>query len=249
MDAEQPISQPQPSSFLNRAANVFMAPGELYAEVATVKEQTTSWVIPMILAIVVALLSVMTVYTNPSFKQQLLEAQRQALQQKVENGEMTEAQRARAEEFLESSSMSFYFGVGASVIGPPIVLFCAALGIWLFAKLALKATAGYQKWLELYGLASLIGVVGTVISLITMHLFDSIHATASGSLLLSTFNPAEFSHRLLAAITLFGIWQTAVVGIGVAKIAGKPTGTTVLLVYGLWLAVVLVEAATGFLAV
>jgi hypothetical protein len=247
MDEQQQIPPQQTSSFMTRAAGIFMSPGETYAEVSTASDQSTSWVIPMILTILVSLLFSYTIFTNPSFKQQIIEAQRQAMQQKVEKGEMTQAERARAEQFMESSNIMLYSALVGSAVAPPVMLFCASLVLWLVARFALGSAAKYAKWLEVFGLSTLIGVVGAVVSLITMHLFNSVHATASGGLLLlSNYDAASFVHRLIAGISVFGVWQTAVVGIGMAKLSGKPTGTAMPIAFGLWLVIVLLSAATGF---
>jgi hypothetical protein len=235
------------SSFMTRATNVFMSPGELYAEVAQTPPQTSSWLIPMILAMVLSAVFTYVIFSNPAWRHQMMDPRIAEMQEQVTQGKMTQEQFDRASEFMESSNVILYSGLIGSLVAPPIILLLAALVLWLVLKFMLKSSADYKKAMELYGLATLVGLLGVIISLILIHVFDSVHATASGALLvLNSFDPKNFAHKLFASLTVFGIWQTAVVGIGLGKISGKPQGTGLGVAFGLWAVMVILSAVTGF---
>ena len=248
MDTQQMSSPtaPEISSFVTRATNVFTAPSDLFTEVASAPAQRSSWLMPYIITMLVSALFTVTLFTNPTFRDQMFEQQRAEFQKKVEKGEMTQEQSERAQEFMQSSSMVMIFGVAGSVVVTSIMVFGAALVLWLVLKTMLKTNHKYGKALELYGLASLIGVLGVIVTIILIHLFDTIHASPGGVLLvLGSYNHDSFVHKLLASITVFGLWQTTVIGIGLAKLSGKPTADGMKISFVLWVLLVLIFAATG----
>lgn len=241
------VEEPKVSSFVERAADIFSAPGKLYSEVAVSPVQSSSWVMPYILSMIVAVVFTIALFSNQSLRDQMMEPQRQQMQERVQKGEMTQEQADSAEEFIGSSSiMMITGGVGAAVV-VTISVFGIPLILWLVVKFALKSATGYKKMLEVYGLSSLIGILSAIVTLIMMHLFDSVRATPGASLLLmNNFDYQSFAHKVIASLNILTIWQTAVVGIGMAKVSNKPTGTGMGFAFGLWLVYVLIASAIGW---
>lgn len=245
-DSSTPSTQIEVSSFLTRATNVFMAPSEVYAEVATAPVQRSSWLTPYLLTLLISVIFTMVLFSNPSLRGQMFEAQQETWKEKIESGEMTEADAEKAREFMESSSIVTVIGVVSSAVVASAMIFVAALGLWLVMKFILKSKLAYGKMLELYGLASLIGVVGAIVTLMLINVLDTIHVSPGGALLLlGSFDKSNFVHKLLAAITVFGVWQTAVIGIGIAKISGSPTSKGMSIAFALWAILVVFFATTG----
>ena len=235
------------SSFVERAADIFSAPGKLYSEVAVSPVQSSSWVMPYILSMIVAVVFTIALFSNQSLRDQTMEPQRQQMQERVQKGEMTQEQADRAEEFIGSSSMMLVTGAVGAIVVVTVSVFGIALILWLIVKFALKSTAGYKKMLEVYGLSSLIGILSAIVTLIMMHLFDSIRATPGASLLLmNSFDNHNFAHKVIASLNVLTIWQTAVVGIGMAKVSNKSVGTGIGFAFGLWLVYVLLASAIGW---
>ena len=231
------------SSFMERAADIFSAPGKVYSEVATAPVQSSSWVVPYILSAIVAIVFTIALFSNPSLREQSLAPQHERMQQLIEKGTITQEQADRQEEMMASSSMAMIFGgVGAAVV-ITIMVFGIPLILWLVVKFALKSAVGYKKLLEVYGLSTLIGVLSAIVTLIMMYMFDSIRATPGASLLvMNNFDYHSFAHKFIASLNVFTIWQTIVVGIGMAKISNKSTGTGIGVAIGLWLIFVLISS-------
>ena len=249
MDQPQTTSAPQPviSSFTTRMMNVFMAPSELLAEVANAPVQTTSWLLPMIITMILSAIFTFIIFSNPSFRHTMMEQQTAAIQERVAKGEMTQEQADKASEMMESGNIVLITGIIGSLIVPAVMLFLAALCLWLVLKLILKSSAGYKKALELCGLSSLVGVLGIIVTLILMHLFDTLHATPGGQLLvMNSFDRTNVTHKLLSSITIFGVWQTAIIGIGLGKLSGKSTGAGMGVSFALWALLVILSTFTGF---
>lgn len=249
MNEQQAISTPQPAvtSFMTRMTNVFMGPSELFSELATAPPQTSSWLMPLFVTTVLSMVFTYVLFSNPSFRHQMMEAQTAAMQEQVAKGQMTQENADRASEIMESGNIVLFTGLFGSLIVPAIIMLLAALFLWLVLKVALKSPSNYKKAMELYGLASLVGGLGVIVSLILIHAFDTIHATPSGALLVvNVFDRTNFTHKLLSSLTVFGIWQTAVIGIGLAKISGKSNGTGLGVAFVLWALIVGLSAVTGF---
>ena len=241
MDEQQSIPGgiPSVSSFIARSTDVFAAPGELFTEVAAAPVQTSSWLLPLALSIVLSLVFTYALYYNGNLRQQIYDMQTRGMQKAVEEGKMTQERFDQVKEGMESSGPGWFMliGGGGAIVSILVMFFCATLVLWLAVKLAFKFTGSYKKVLEIFGLASIIGLLGSIVTLLMMNVFNSVHATPSGSLLImESFDTDKMEHKLLASLNVFTLWQAGVLGMGIARVTGKPTGAGLGLVYGLWLA-------------
>jgi len=224
---------------MTRATNVFAAPGELYAGLASTPPQTTSWLVPFLISIALAFVFTFALYNNPSLRQQIYDIQGRAFQKAVDEGKMPQERADQMREGMENSGplMFMLFGGGSAIVGIAMMFFGASLILWLIVKFGLKSPAGYPKILEVFGLASLISIFGSIVTLIMMNLFNTMYATPGGGLLvMGSFDPMNTGHKLLGALNVFTIWQAVILGIGVGKISGKSSGTGIGIgiTIGLW---------------
>ena len=239
----------QPSSLASRAADVFASPSSLFTEVAAAPVRSSSWVMPLILSLCLALAFTYTIYNNPNLRQQVYDMQEQAFKKAVEKGSMTQEQAQQATERMESTGLAMFmvFGGGLAVVTITAVFFLAPLVIWALAKFILKYGGAYMKLLEIWGLASFIGILGTIITLLLMSVFDSMHASPGGGLLvMGSYDANSVAHRFLVSMNLITIWQVAVLGIGVGTVSGGKVGKGLAVMFGLWLLWVIISAVTGF---
>src|SRR5207247_596596 len=170
MDQEQPVNaeslpnSPSVSSLLSRATDVFAAPGDLYSEVADAPVQRSSWLVPYALSMILAILITFSFYNNASLRQQIFDMQEQGMKKAVAEGKMTQEQYDTMSERMESSGpvMFMLIGGGSAVVIFTVVFFGATLIVWLVARFALKFTGSYGKMLEVYGLATIIGLLGAI---------------------------------------------------------------------------------------
>ena len=248
MDQENQTIQPVPeiSSFITRAANVFSAPGELYAEVSQSPVRTSSWLAPYICSIILSVLVFIALAGNQTLRQQLLEPGRQELQKQVDEGKMTQDQREQASAIMEGK-IFLVIGTAGAAFFVTAFFFAAPLVLWGIMKFGFKLPRNYKKLLEMYGLASLIGILGTIVTLLLMYQFESIHARPGGSLLvLASYDIHNVGHNLLGSLNVFTLWEVAVTGIGLAKLSGKSTGVAMATVFGIWLVWTIIASFLGW---
>ena len=238
MEQENTVAASAPvSSFMTRATNVFMSPGELYAEVAQAPPQTTSWLLPFMLSIVMALVITVALFNNPTLRQQIYDMQEKGMKKAVAEGKMTQENADRASEAMESSGPVMFIAIGgtSAVFIVAAIFFGVSLLLWLAGKYMMAMPGGYKKMLEVFGLASLIGVLGSIITLLLMNVMNSFYASPSGALLvLDSFDSANKMHRLLSSLNIFTVWEMAIVGLGMSRISGKSVGTGMGISLGLW---------------
>lgn len=243
METHQPdLEEKQEISlFSERMVDIFSAPAKLYTEIAIAPVQNSSWVVPYIFALCVALFSTITILSDQTLRSQALSPQIQAIQERVDKGEITQEQMDTATEFMESGSMMLITGSISALIMITIAVFGVPFIFWFVVKLFFKAQAGYKKLLEIYGLSTLIGILGSILTVLMIFLFNSILASPSGSLILiDSFDHKNMAHRFLASLNFFTIWQMVVLGIGVAKVSNKSINTGIGITMGLWLTWVII---------
>ena len=243
-------TQPAPTgvtSFGTRAVNVLTAPGELYQEVAVAPVQNSSWLIPYLVMVALMGLMMYALTSNPDLFDQMMKDQRVEMQKKVASGEMTQAQADQAQEFMGKPAMIFAFGFLSTAFIMTVVAFGVPLVYWIAAKSAFKASAGYKKFLEVCGLAMVIGIVGTLMTIIMMYAMNSLHAQPSGLLfLMGSYDKDNFLHNAAACMNVFSIWHVVVTGIGVAAVSGKGKGAGIGLSVALWLVYVVIASLLGW---
>jgi hypothetical protein len=217
--------------------NVFSSPGDAVADLRTSESKASNWLIPLVILIAVASVSSYVIFTNETLKSQALEAQTHAIQKQVDEGKMTQEQADQARSRMDNmGGMLIAFGIIGSTVFLSVMMFGAGLCLWLVDKFLLKSTAGYAKHLELYGISSWIGVLGSVVTLLMIVGLNSMYASPSAALAVySTFDPLNMTHKLLSALNLFSIWQVVVVGIGVGKLSEKSATTGIGLALVLWI--------------
>jgi len=237
---------PQVSSFMERLTDVFTSPDKLYTEVSVSPVQNSSWTFPYVISLVLSVLFTIALFSNQSLRDQIMEPQLNQLHQRVEKGEITQEQADRAEEFMASSSIMLITSAVGTIVIVSISVFGVPLVFWLIVRFIFKSQTGYKKILEVYGLSSIIGILNTIVTLIMMHLFDSVRATPGLSLLLmSNFDYTNTMHKLLGSLNFITIWQTVVFGIGIAKASNKTNSVGVFLSLSLWLIYVIISSLTG----
>jgi hypothetical protein len=237
------IPAPPAQSLGNIIMNVFSSPGEAFSGLAQSESKPSLWLVTLILSIVIASLFTFVMFTNESLKAQFMETQNQAIQKQVDAGKMTAEQADQSRRAMESmGGMFIVIGIIGSVVVLAIAFFGAALVLWLVGKLALHSPAGYGKYLEMYGISTWIGILGGIVTLLMVVGLNTMHATPSAALAVyGSFDPLNTTHKLLAALNVFSVWQATVIGIGMSKFANKSLGVGVGIALGLWIVWVLIQ--------
>lgn len=231
------IPAPKAQGLGSTMMNVFSSPGDAFEGLRESESKASFWLLPLIILIVLASATTAIMFSNDTLKGQILESRNQAIQKQVDSGKMTQEQADRAKSQMENMGGMFVaIGIIGSVIFLSIMFFGASLALWLASKVALKSTAGYGKYLEMYGISSWIGILGGVVTLLMILGLNSMYASPSAALAVySTFDPANTMHKILATINIFSIWQAIVIGIGLGKLGGKSASTGIGIALGLWI--------------
>ena len=223
--------------------NVFASPAEAYEGIRTSPSRASVWVVPLLLTFVLSIGYTWMMFTNESIKNQIVEQQRQRLQEQVASNQIPQERADQTIDAMEKGGgMMIAFGIVGAVIMISITLFVGALFLWLIGKLALKTEAGYGKYLELWGSSMWIGMLGLIVTALLLMAFNSMYASPSAALaVMSDYSPKNSLHRLLTSLNVFSIWQMIVVGIGLSKFSGKSIGIGIGASFALWFVWVLIS--------
>ena len=240
MENQEPSAE-STQSFGSRLLNVYAAPSEAFDGITAAPSKTKFWVLPWLAMIVFGIISVILIFSNPTLQEQIMESQARAMQQRVERGDMTQQQADQAQEQMSNMGgvMQIIGAIGIAIV-ITAYFFAGALVLWLVGKFALKSSESYGTYLALYGTSSWIGVLGSVITMLMILGLSSLYATPSAALaVFSDYDVTSALHRILTRLDVFAGWQAFVIGVGLAKISGKPTGTAIGYAMGLWIVWVL----------
>ncbi|MGE5315711.1 MAG: YIP1 family protein [Acidobacteriota bacterium] len=239
--------QTEEMSATDKIVNVISAPGDLFTYVAHEGKKSSNYTIPLLLSIIVSVLFMFVVFSQPAIKEQMSAQQDKALQQRVEEGKMTAEQYERAKEMTPGAGSPVFliFGSVGIVVVTLVMLFGSSLAYWLVGKYAFKASVPYGKVVEVSGLSMYIMIIGTVLTMIIAIAMGSVHAGPHLGLLLgNSFDPMNKLHKVLANINFVTIWYLVVVAIGLSKLFAVQQAKTFLAVGILW--ILYIAATVGF---
>jgi hypothetical protein len=166
------------------------------------------------------------------------EAQTKALDQKVKAGKKTQVQADQAMEVIDKfmgPTMWKVMGAASAVVVNILRLLWWGLVLWLLGRWLLKTEFGYGKTLEIVGLALMISVLGTLVTVLLQVNFARMFATPSLALVINDFDATRKSHLMLGALNVFSIWQVAVFSIGLSRLAGAPFLRAAWVVFTYWI--------------
>lgn len=240
-------------SLAARLFNVFAVPGEVFEDVKSAPISTANWLVPVLIAVVVGVISVNIMFSQPAIIQQIHEQQESALEKQVKAGKITRAQADQmitAMEKFTGPTMMKIFGSAGAVFTPFVGVFLVGLLMWLFGRWFLKAEFSYMKTVEVVGLGSMIALLGSIVTLLLIVNFSSLTATPSLALAVHDFDPKNRLHLLLATLNIFSLWHVAVLSTGLARLAAVPFARAALVLFGLWAAwrILLILAGSGMAA-
>ncbi len=255
METTAPIPEPQTTapqtpatSLAGKLFNVIAAPGEVFNEITPAPARAANWLVPVLIYAVVGVISVCIMFAQPAIQQTIHDQQVKALDQRVQQGKMTQAQEDQALQVMEKfmgPTMLAVFGSAAMIIFSFVSIFWWALVLWLLGRWFLKARFGYLKVVEVAGLASVILVLGMVVATLLAVILGRLYGGPSLGLLVSDFDPTKRVHLLLGAANIVYFWHTAVLGVGLAKLSGGSTAKAVMVVFTYWIVAELLLIAVG----
>ena len=220
-----------------RLMNVFAVPGDVFEQVRIARVATGNWLLPLLLAGLTTAGSFVIVASQPALQQQIKEAQEKSIEQKVSAGKKSreDADRELAwnEKLLSPTVLKSFAGFGGIVVGAAKV-FGWALVLWLLSRSFLKVRLGFMKAAEIAGLAAMIAVLGTLVTLLLQVNFSNPSSSPSLALAVN-FDPKNPMHLILAALNLFDLWHLFVMAVGLSRLTSVPFMRTSFTVVGFWL--------------
>ena len=210
-------------SLAGRLMNVFAAPGEVFEEVRIRPPSVANWLVPMLIFAVVGTIGAFIMFSQPAIIQQIHEQQAAAMDKQVKDGKLTQAQADQALQMAEKFSgptMMKIFGSVGSVVASAVHVIWWAFILWLMAALFLKKKVPFQKSIEVAGVATMILVLGAVVTVLLTVITAKLGMTLSPALLVSDYDMKNKAHLALAAINVFSLWQIVVLASGLARLSG-----------------------------
>jgi hypothetical protein len=247
-EAQPTAPQPPATPLTAKWLNVIAAPGEVFAEVTAAPRRAANWLVPALLYAVVGVVSVCIIFTQPAIQQTIRDQQIKALDQRVQQGKMTQAQEDQALQVIDKfmgPRMMAAFGSVFVVMYSFGSVFWWALVLWLLGRWFLKARFDYFKAVEIAGLALVILVLGVVIATLLAVILGRLYGGPSLGLLVSDFDPTNRVHLLLGAANVVYFWHTVVLGIGLAKLSGRSSAKTLMVIFTYWIVAELLLIAVG----
>jgi hypothetical protein len=246
MEEQQPL--PPAPSIGSSIVNVFAAPAEVFTNLHTTESKPSLWILPLVGSIAAVLIMILIGFSSQSLKSQRIDATRMTLEQRVTEGKMSQEQLDRTMEGMEKGGgIILAIQIVAVTIIFSIIFFLSALILWLGSKTILKIPAGYEKFLELCGIATWIGVLGVFIQTLMMIGLDSIYAQPNAAIFFfQNFDITNSTHKALAMINFFGIWQTIVIGIGLQKWSNKGITLPMIISFIVWMLIIGLMLLLGF---
>ena len=246
MEEQQPL--PSAPSLGSTIVNVFAAPAEAFSNLQTSESKPSFWILPLIVSIAAVIVMMIIGFSNQNLKSQRLEATRITMEKRVADGKMTQEQLDRMMEGMEKGGgIVLAIQIVAVTIIFSIMFFISALLLWLGSKTILKLPIGYEKILELSGIATWIGVLGIFIQMLMMIGLDSIYAQPNAAIFFfQNFDITNSTHKALAMLNFFSIWQTIVIGIGLQKWSNKSFALPMIISFGVWLLITGSTLLLGF---
>ena len=234
---EDQVALPPAPSLGKTITDVFASPSDTFKGLDKTAPKPLLWVIPLIVSILMVILTMIISFTNENLKSQRIDATRAVLEQRVAENKMTQEQMNMAMQGMEGGSpIMIIFPVVFISIFMTIFFLLTALLIWLGSKYVLKSTAGYEKILELNGIASWIGVLGIILQILMMIGLNSIYAVPGLSIFFYTsFDPLNTTHKILAMINFFSVWQTIIIAIGLQKWSEKGITAPMIVSFAVWI--------------
>lgn len=257
METTPPILEPSAdnpaptTSLAARMFNVLATPGEVFAEVSAAKPSTANWLVPLLLTLVVGVVAVFVIYSQPAIIQQLHEQTLKTFDDQVKAGKMTRAQadqaEARAEKITGPTVLKFS---GVLVVSVVVFarLFWWALVLWLLGRWFLKVGFSYQQALEVAGLALTLEILSGLVTMLLVVCLGKV-TTLSLALCAGNADPQGLLHLVLSTVDFFDLWLVGVMASGLARLANVKWSKALSLTFGYWLVMECVWISIGWFSI
>ncbi len=226
MSTETTTSNGGGSSAFQTIINVFLSPREAFEAV----DRKPTWVLPFVILLIVTIASAIVV--TPIAMEDRLDDQRDKL---IEERGMTQEEADRAMEM--GAKIGKIAGPITAPIGVGLYLIIFAAVLLFLGNILMGGESNFKKVFSMFTYSSMIGVLGSLISIPIMFSKKTMEVPTNLGVLLNIEDKGSFMYHLLTKVELFTIWQLVVVSIGMAVIyrfTTKKAATGVVILYILY---------------
>jgi hypothetical protein len=209
------------TSLGSKLVNVFATPGSVFEEIVANRANLANWIVPTAL---VALCGVVTLNASTD-----LDAIGLAITRLVEAGTLTQSQ---------ATSLNGQWKIVSRVailIAPFAGSIWSAFVLWFTGKVFLKSRFAFHKALEASALSGTILVLGAVVTWLLVVATGDASARPALSLLCPKLASESTLWKVCALLDFTQLWTTAVLAIGLSKLAGTTLKEAAFWVFGYWL--------------
>jgi hypothetical protein len=224
---------------------VLSEPSATFENVRLAGPRTKDWLVPLVALAVIVLASTILKFSNEGFKAEMKQKGRESIEQRVQNGKMTQEQaNAALEQMDKFSGMQSTFAVIGVLIGTPLMFFLIVFLYWLIVKFALKGVVTYALLMSVCGLTMYIGAIDQLVSLLLAFATNNSMATLSPTLFMKHDMTNKF-FSVMMFVNPLTIWSYYLQGIGFHKVAGLSRAKGLTASFGLFILGMLFSVFVG----
>lgn len=216
---------PVETSLAARLANVFVAPGEVFAEVKASPIRHSNWLVAGLIFVLLSWCAAAVMITQEPLQHQMTEAQETAMQKQfqkqIDAGKMSQAQADQAIATAMKIARIFY-NIAAfvgPVIGAGLGPFLGGFIIWAVGSLIFRKPFPYLKGVEAAGLTMVVAGLGVLVKGLLCAALGTMFVSPGLVLLVKPYDPTNLLHTFLLTFDAFAIWGMVLSGIALAKLS------------------------------
>ena len=211
-----------PSSVFRRLINMLATPSDVLEEVVAASPKHANWLLPTLLVAVTGLV----LLTATTDKEQIA----------ASIGQLSLAGQLSTRQWDWLSNHWQLISAASVFLAAFAGLFWSAFVLWFMGTILLKGRFSMVKALEVAGLASSVLVLGTIITvLLTLALGDA-SARPALSFFALKIGAGYSTRATLDVLNVFHLWTTAILALGLSKLAVVSFGEAAFWVFGYWVA-------------
>jgi len=216
------IETPPPStSLIAKLVNLYVYPGDVFAEVAVSPPRLMNWLVPTLLAALASLVLLNTA-TTPEHTAALIARM-------VDAGDVS---AARTDVLSTNWKPISALGTG---LGAFAGTFWSASLLWFIGRCFLQTRFSYMKAVEVVGLTGMILALGAIVTTLLIAASGDVAARPALSFFTRRLASGETAPAVLEALNFFHFWTTAVLAIGLARLSGTSFKQSAFWVFGYWI--------------
>ena len=224
-----------PLSITDKFIGILTEPAATYENVRAAGARTSDWLLPVIVVALILGVGMFIRFSNPDMAAEMMQKQTEAVQERVDSGDMTQEEADMASSQLESmKGVIGIFSASGAAIGYFIVFFIIALLYWVIVRFVMQGDAAYGMMLSVLGLSAWINAIDQLVSLLLTFVTGSMFANLSPALFMCG-DIMETSTKMMMLLNPIAIWAVYVAGIGFEKTANISRTKAMIAAFGFWI--------------